>query len=112
LNKLDSLGIRKNTIGNHDTGDACKKLGLLDLYYEELEKHVKVHHALRDEVKELFKRLKKDDKHIAIASDSMRRTIMLYLKKYKLSDQVYFIFSAEEIGCKKDDERYWKKLIE
>lgn len=112
LKKLDSFKIRKNKIGNHDTGDACKRLGLLDMYYDELEKHIKVHHVLHDEVITLFDRLKEDGKHIAIASDSMTRTIRLYLDKYNLSGKVDFVFSAEEAGCKKDDERYWKKLIE
>lgn len=112
IKKLDSLKIRKNKIGNHDTGDACKKLDLLDLYYEELEKHIKIHNPLRDEVKSLFERLKSDKKHIAIASDSMRRTIKLYLDKYKLSDYIDFVFSAEDAGCKKDDEKYWKIIIE
>lgn len=110
--KLDSLKIRKNKIGNHDTGDACKKLGLLDMYYEELEKHIKIHNPLREEVKSLFERLKTDKKHIAIASDSMKRTINLYLNKYKLSDYIDFVFSAEDAGCKKDDEKYWEIIIE
>lgn len=110
--KLDSLKIRKNKIGNHDTGDACKRLGLLDIYYEELEKHIKIHHVLRDDVTGLFEHLRKNKKHIAIASDSMRKTICLYLDIYGLSDKIDFVFSAEDAGCKKDDGKYWEKLIE
>ena len=42
----------------------------------------------------------------------MTRTIKAYLNRYKLNDYIDFIFSIDDSGCKKRDEKYWKTLIE
>jgi len=41
----------------------------------------------------------------------MKRTIMAYLKRYGLSEQVDFIFSYDDAGCRKNQLNYWNKLI-
>ena len=106
---IDSLGLKKNKYGNYDSGELCKKLGLLDLYYEVLEKNIKVKNVLHDSVLEVFSALKNNGKKIGIVSNSMLKTIKLYLNKYSL--EVDFIFSSDLTGCNKDSPEYWKKLI-
>ena len=107
--KAASLGMKKNKHGNYDSGELCKKLDLLDLYYPILEEEIKVNDVLFSEVKEVFSTLISRDNKIGIVSNSMLRTIKLYLDKYSLS--VDFIFSSDYTGCNKDCNEYWKKLI-
>ena len=107
--KAESLGLKKNKYGNYDSGELCKTLGLLDLYYPILEKEIKVQEVLHDNVLEVFNTLKKRGSRIGIVSNSMLKTIKLYLDKYNLS--VDFIFSSDYTGCNKDCNEYWKKLI-
>jgi HAD superfamily hydrolase (TIGR01549 family) len=107
--KAASLGMKKNKHGNYDSGELCKKLDLLDLYYPILEEEIKVNDVLFSEVKEVFSTLVSRGNKIGIVSNSMLRTIKLYLDKYNLS--VDFIFSSDYTGCNKDSVDYWKKLI-
>ncbi len=101
-------GIPKESHGRYDSGDLCKALSLLDEYYEILEKEIEVVDVLHKEVSTVFEKLGK----IGIASNSMQRTILAYLTKYKLTKYVKFVFSQDDAGCKKSDINYWKKLIE
>ena len=109
FSKAASFGLKKNNYGNYDSGELCKKLNLLDSYYFILEKAIKVKDVLHDNVLEVFNTLKKRGSCIGIVSNSMLRTIKLYLDKYNLS--VDFIFSSDYTGCNKDCNEYWKKLI-
>ena len=104
-------GFRKNNLGCWDSGDLCREWGLVEEYYRVLGKHIDVIPVLHDTVIELFKRIKSDKKRIGIVSNSMQRTIRLYLEKYYLLKYIDFIFSQEDAGCRKNDERFWKKLI-
>ena len=106
-----ALKMKKNKYGHYDSGDLCRVFGLIDEYYALLEKEVKVTNSLHDGVESLFKKLKKDKKKIGIASNSMKKTIMLHLKKYDILKYVDFVFSSEDAGCKKDNPKYWKMLI-
>ena len=101
--------MKKNKHGNYDSGELCNKLDLLDLYYSVLEKAIAVNNVLFSEVREVFSTLKSKGSKIGIVSNSMLRTIKLYLDKYNLS--VDFIFSSDYTGCNKDSIEYWKKLI-
>jgi HAD superfamily hydrolase (TIGR01549 family) len=103
---IDSLDLKKNKYGNYDSGDVCKKLDMLDFYYSILEKEISVNNVLFSEVKEVFSSLEGKK---GIVSNSMLRTIKLYLDKYDL--KVDFIFSSDNAGCNKDSVEYWKKLI-
>jgi HAD superfamily hydrolase (TIGR01549 family) len=94
--------------GRYDSGDLCRELGLLDEYYEILEKHIEVVDVLHGKVFDVLQMLQ--EKKIGIASNSMQRTIKLYLKKYGIN--VDFVFSQDDAGCKKDQTTYWKKLID
>lgn len=113
LNKVaESFGLKKNKYGRWDTGDLCKELGLLDEYYKELEKVIGVEQVLDDGVEQVFTKLKSSRKIIGIVSNSMHRTIQLYLAKYNLIKYIDFIFSSDDAGSRKDKDSYWKKLIE
>ena len=109
FSKAASLGLKKNKYGNYDSGELCNKLELLDLYYSVLEKEIEINDVLFSEVKEVFNSLKEKDSRIGIVSNSMLRTIKLYLDKYGLL--VDFIFSSDYTGCNKDSVKYWEKLI-
>lgn len=106
-----ALKMKKNIYGHYDSGDLSRIFGLLNEYYKILEKEIKVTNSLHDGVNELFKKLKKENKVIGVASNSMKKTIYLHLKKYKLERYVNFIFSSDDSGCKKSDVNYWKILI-
>ena len=64
---------------------------------------------MKEEVIPVLKKLK--GKKIGIISNSMRRTIELYLSQYRLEEYFVFIFSFEDVGYKKHNSEYWKKLI-
>ncbi len=101
--KAKQLGLHQKE--RWDSGDLCNGLGLLEEYYAILEKEVRKNSVLRPEIKELFHH----EKRTGIVSNSMRRTIELYVKRFQL--QVDFIFSFEDAGCRKDHLEFWKKLI-
>lgn len=109
--KAASFGLKKNKFGRWDTGDLCRELGLLDDYYKELEKLIAVEQVLHDAVEEVFIKIKKNKQKIGIVSNSMHRTIQLYLKKYGLSKYIDFIFSSDDVGCLKNKEKYWETLV-
>lgn len=106
---IDSLGLKKNKYGNYDSGELCKELGELDLYYSVLEKQIEVKEVLHDSVLEIFSLIREKGNKIGIVSNSMLRTIKAYVNKYRL--EVDFIFSSDLTGCNKDSPEYWKKLI-
>jgi putative hydrolase of the HAD superfamily len=110
LNKrAKKLRVTKNKYKQWDTGELCKKLKLLDEYYIILEREVKVQNVLKKDVIDTLNRLK--GKKIGIVSNSMRKTIQLYIKKYNLTKQIDFIFSSDDAKCKKNKLNYWRKLI-
>lgn len=110
--KAAELGLTKNRYGRWDTGDLCRELGLLAEYYEELEKTIEIVPVLRDSVLDVFSKLREKKKKIGIVSNSMRRTIGLYLQKYDLLPDVNFVFSQDDAQCRKNDPVFWKKLIQ
>jgi len=101
-------GVPIESHGRYDSGDLCRELGLLGEYYEILEKHIEVIDVLHDKVFDVLQML--HGFKVGIASNSMQRTIKLYLKKYGIN--VNFVFSHDDAGCKKNQTVYWKKLIE
>ena len=107
--KVDKLGLKKNKYGNYDSGELSKSFKQLNLYYSILETAIKINKSLHDNVLEVFSSLKNKGKRIGIVSNSMHRTIELYIQKYQL--KVDFVFSSDDAGCNKDQERYWKRLI-
>jgi len=109
--EMQLSGLKKNKYGHWDTGDICRALGLLDFYYQELEKAIAVNTWINKDVLELFVSLKKKGKRIGIVSNSMSRTIYTYLHKYKLSEQVDFIVSAVELNQRKSEDFFWSGLI-
>lgn len=109
--KAKELGLKKNKFGRWDTGDLCAGLGLLNEYYEILEKKVEVLPVLHQEIISLFAELKKEKRKIGIVSNSMKKTIKLYLKKYGLEHFINFIFSQDDAHCRKNKISYWKGLI-
>ncbi len=102
------FNIPKEPHGRYDSGDLCRELGLLNEYYKILEEKIKVINVLHESVKEIFDQIK--GKKIGIVSNSMRKTIDLYLKKYGIT--IDFVFSQDDARCKKNKEEFWKKLIE
>lgn len=110
--KTKALGLTKNKFGRWDTGDLCRELGLLEEYYQLLERHIKVTPSLHNTVINTFKKLKMKKKKIGIVSNSMMRTITAYLNKYKLHPYIDFVFSRDAAGCKKQEDKYWTTLIQ
>jgi HAD superfamily hydrolase (TIGR01549 family) len=106
--KAQEVGLQKNTFGRWDTGDLCRKLGLLEEYYRILEEHVRVREYLK---KEIFPLLEKISGKKGIVSNSMRRTIMMYIEKYGIKEHFDFVFSYDEAESSKKEEEYWQKLI-
>jgi len=111
-NKARELSLKKNRSDRWDTGDLCRELGLLDEYYIELERLIEVVPVLHDTVETIFEELKKKGKDIVIVSNSMRRTINAFIKKYRLPKYVKFIFSQDDAGCRKYDIKFWEQLVE
>jgi len=109
--KAKGLGLKKNKFKRWDSGDLCREFDLLDEYYTLLEKKIRVTSVLHNQVKDIFNKIKQQKRKIGIVSNSMKRTIMAYLKRYALSEQVDFIFSYDDAGCRKNQLNYWKKLI-
>ncbi len=109
--KAKSFGLRKNKEKRYDSGDLCKSLFLLDEYYKILDKEIKTSASLKKDVKKILSELNQRKKKIGIVSNSMRRTIDLYIEKYGLSDNVDFIFSCDDASCRKDYYVFWEKLV-
>ncbi len=104
--KAQQLGLKK-THCRYDSGDLCQKLGLTKEYYQILENNINFSQPNK-KIIHLIKR--RSLKHqVGIVSNSMKRTIHLYLNHHHL--KVNFIFSAEDAGYKKNNFNYWKKLI-
>ncbi|MFH1396631.1 MAG: HAD family hydrolase [archaeon] len=110
--KAKKLGFKKNKFKRWDTGDFCRELGLLDDYYMVLEDKIKIMPVLHDNIVDLLTKLKEEEKQIGIVSNSMMRTIKLYLKKYELIELIDFVFSFDDAKCLKRNDNYWKTLIE
>ncbi len=109
--KAKELGLNKNRFNRWDTGDLCRELNLLKEYYQILEEQIPVQSVLHHNVIDLFEKLKKEKKKIAIVSNSMLRTVKAYVNKYKLNKYLTFIFSRDDVQCLKDQEAYWRALI-
>ncbi len=109
--KAKELGLGKNKFGRWDTGDLCRELGLLEEYYALLEKHLKVVPVLYKNTILMFKKIKKKKKKIGIISNSMLRTITMYLNRYQLHHYIDFVFSRDDASHQKQEAAYWKKLI-
>jgi len=110
--KAKELGFEKNKFDRWDTGDLCRELGLLDDYYMVLEDKIKIMPVLHDNIVEVLRKLKEENKRIGIISNSMAKTIKLYLEKYELAELIDFVFSFDDAKCQKRDDNYWKTLIE
>lgn len=109
--KAKSFGLRKDKEGRFDSGDLCRELGLLDGYYAILEKEVKATPSLKKDVKKVLSELNKRRKKVGIVSNSMRRTINIYIDKYKISDNINFIYSSEDAACRKNHFVFWEKML-
>ncbi len=109
--KAKGWGLKPNKFGRLDTGDLAKRLGLLNEYYSILEEGIQVDKGVQLEVKALFRRIKSQHFKIGIVSNSMRRTIKLFLEKYGFMNDPNFIFCREDADCKKDSLRFWRILI-
>ena len=110
--KAIGFGLKRNKLGMFDTGDLCKELGLLDIYYEEIETVLSGMNVLHEPVEGVLKCLKEKGARIGVVSNSMKRTIQVHVKAHHLSELVEFIFSSEDAGFRKDNVRFWEKLIE
>jgi len=106
------LNLQSNKDGKYDTGDLFRKLDMLDVYYEELEKAITKLPPQNPKIKEVFDSLIEMEMHIGIVSNSMDKTIRLFLKKHELMSYIDLIFSADRSLHKKSNPEYWKALIE
>ena len=109
--KAENYNVSRNEDGTWDSGELCRALGLLDMYYEILKNHVVKNNILYSDVKNMLKLLKQKGKTIGIVSNSMLKTIQLYTEKYGLSEYIDFMFSSDDAGYKKNSIDYWRELI-
>ncbi len=104
-----NAGIRKNSKGRFDTAQLCKHFDLIEEYYDILGPKITTTDLANKEIIARMNKAVVAGKKIGIVSNSFTRTILLYIKRYKLP--VDFIFSAEEAGYPKSDIRFWRQLI-
>lgn len=109
--KAQQFKLKRNKFGRYDSGELCRHLGLLDDYYLILKKQIKVENYLHDTVLQVLTKLKQQDCTIGIVSNSMSRTIQLYLIKYQLISLIDFVFSVDDARCSKREQKYWQTLI-
>ena len=109
--KARRLGLVKNEEGRWDTGDLCQAFNLLEEYYKILKAEVKQHSFVQEQVVKKMIESHSHGHRIGIVSNSMRKTIKLYLSTYKLTKYVHVVFSREDAGCRKNSITFWKKLI-
>ena len=107
--EVKKLGLKKNKFGRWDSGDLCRKLDLLNDYYQILKPQIKLSFNLKEEIVPILKELK--EKRVGIVSNTMLRTIQIYLKKYDLEKYFEFIFSFEDSEHRKDQQQCWQDLI-
>jgi HAD superfamily hydrolase (TIGR01549 family) len=93
----------KKVDGRYDTGELCKELGILDLYYKELAIP-----ELRPEAKKVLSELK--GLTIGIITSSMHATVTKYLNAWKV--KVTYVFTPEDAGYPKSRPEFWQKLIQ
>ncbi|MEK6901437.1 MAG: HAD family hydrolase [Nanoarchaeota archaeon] len=109
--RAKALGLSKNEFDRWDTGDLCHAFDLLDDYYTILKQEVKGRSLLQEKVVQKLKTVHHQRQTVGIVSNSMRKTITLYLTTYKLLKYVNFVYSSEDAGCRKDTMAFWKKLV-
>lgn len=109
---LEKSGMRRYTNGRWDSGYLCRIFGLIDWYYEILAWYIKENDILYTDVEPMFKKIKEKGIRIIIASNSMHRTIKLYMDHYNLAQYVDYIFSSNDAGFVKEDVNFWKILID
>ncbi len=102
-------GIRKSKDGKFDSGELCKHFELIDDYYEILGPRIASTDVANHAIITRMNKAVVEGARIGIVSNSFTRTILLYVKRYKLP--VDFIFSAEEAGFMKSDVRFWRALV-
>jgi len=89
-----------------DTYDLCKKLNEIDLYYNVLERVIKHTYTLKTpELPQIFKKIKDSGKKIGVVSGSQEKTIIMFLKRFRIDSYVDFIQSG-----KKDSLVFWIQL--
>ncbi len=109
--EAEKLGLKRNQYNRWDTGELCKGLGMLDMYYQELERAIEVDSFIDEKALYVISNLKMRGKRIGIVSNSMHRTIQVYLQRYGLARYVDFIFSSDDAGCNKNQDKYWSQLL-
>ncbi|MFH0701414.1 MAG: HAD family hydrolase [Candidatus Woesearchaeota archaeon] len=110
--EAEKLNLKKNQFGRWDTRELCKGLGMLDMYYQELERAIEADSFISEKALYAISNLKMRGRTIGIVSNSMHRTIQTYLKRYGLARYVDFIFSSEDAGCNKNEDKFWSQLIQ
>ncbi|MBI2572502.1 HAD family hydrolase [Candidatus Woesearchaeota archaeon] len=107
--EASKVSLRKNSEGKFDTGELCKHFDLIEEYYDILGPKITATDLANKEVLSRMNKAVIAGKKVGIVSNSFTRTILLYVKRYKLP--VDFVFSAEEAGYLKSDIRFWRALI-
>ncbi len=108
------LNVHKNDLGRWDSGDLCKKLNCSSEYYKILNKYITTNNILKKHIITTFKKIKQHPQHkIGIVSNSMHKTIQLYIKKYNLTKYINFIYASDDNQppSRKDHLSYWKTLF-
>lgn len=102
----------KKTNGRYDSGELSREFGTLDFYYKILQQNIQFDEFVHNKVSEVLMYLKNNGMKIGVISNSMIKTIQLYIRTYRWVGFIDFTFSAEEADAKKNEDAFWKKLIE
>ena len=103
-------GLELNPYGRYDSGDLCREWGYLKEYYQIIEPEIHTITSIKENVKEVLEQLK--GKKLGIVSNTMLKTIQIYLKKYELEHYFEFIFSFEDSEHIKSSKGCWQDLID
>ncbi len=109
--RAKAIGLTKNEFGRWDTGDLCRAFDLLNEYYSLLKREVNKRSLLQMKVVQQLKAAHKQKHRVGIVSNSMRKTIVLYLSTYNLKKYVHFVYSREDANCRKNSLLFWKRLV-
>jgi FMN phosphatase YigB (HAD superfamily) len=98
----------KEEEGRLDIGDLFKAFGQLDTYYEAIENELWKKDFIK---KDVIEKIKKITERKGIAANSMKRTILLWMKIYSLGNLFDFIFTGDDSKYTKSSVLYWKDLM-
>lgn len=94
----------------HDWRIYSKKLKLGDVWKKAHQKNLKYLKLIKGAKNFLFQ-LGKEGHKLILATDAIRPVVILKLNYFKLTKFFHLIFSQDDIGYIKNDEKYFKEIV-